>query len=101
MSGLPSKNSESPYVSISAKRLLECETSEIIKKLSAFPKISTKRPTTRPSMPAARLTSTPEKIALELKDKLKSKTVNRIKTIKTKAVKKIFPWKESAPETED
>ena len=42
-----------------------------------------------------------EKIALELKDKLKNKTVNRIKTIKTKAVKKIFPGKESAPETED
>ena len=100
-SGLSSNSSESPNVSISAKRSLEYETSELIKKLSPFPKISTKRPRTRPSMPAARLTSTPEKIALELKDKLKSKTVNRIKTIKTKAVKKIFPGKESAPETED
>ena len=52
-------------------------------------------------MPAARLTSTPEKIALELKEKLKIKTVKRIKTIKTKTVRKIFPAKESAPETED
>ena len=52
-------------------------------------------------MPAARLTSIPEKIALELKEKLKSKTVKRIKTITTKAMRKIFPGKEYAPETED
>ena len=89
----PPLSLEALYVSISAKRLLECGTSDLIRKKNwvLFQKYLQKVQEQVHLCQLQGWLQPRKKLALELKEKLKSKAAKRVKTFKTKSARNFFP----------